>query len=151
DERDISIEMMAFRGQRVQDNATLTNLNRGMADARKVTDKTRNNILPVLNKIDGSYPKDTLAAIADAKANMTGLPAQRGAVDGPNSDPLSVFDQYNKLMDSLDSLYQFVAADAGDQTLINDARALDDLAKMTETTSRQRGFLTVLSESFDKN
>jgi len=145
DERDVSIEMMAFRGQQSTDSNSLTNLTTSMATQRKITDRATAAMLPVLNKIDGSYPADTLAAIADAKANMTGVEALHTAVDGPNSNPLSVFDQYNKVLDSLDNLYEFVAADAGDQQLINDARSLADLGKMTETTSRERGFLTVLA------
>ncbi|WP_344661017.1 sensor histidine kinase, partial [Catenulispora subtropica] len=149
-ERDTSVEMIAFRNQKTPDQATLANLSRGADQLTHTTDRASAAMDPVLAKIDGSYPKDTLAAIADAEANMTGLQALRGAVSS-SSDPQRVFDQYNKLLDSVDSLYQFVAADAGDQQLINDARALNDLAKMTESTSRQRGFLTVLAVSFDPN
>ncbi|WP_194920741.1 nitrate- and nitrite sensing domain-containing protein, partial [Catenulispora rubra] len=152
DERDISIEMMAFRAPTGNaDSATLTNLTTSMATQRKATDRATAVMQPVLNKIDGSYPADTLAAIADAKANMTGVPALHQAVDGAYSNPVSVFDQYNKVLDSLDGLYEFVAADAGDQQLINDARSLADLGKMTETTSRERGFLTTLAVSIDPN
>ncbi|MEZ0106971.1 signal transduction histidine kinase [Catenulispora sp. EB89] len=152
DERDVSIEMMAFRAPTGNtDSATLTNLTTRMATQRKTTDRATAVMQPVLNKIDGSYPADTLAAIADAKANMTGVPALHQAVDGAYSNPLSVFDQYNKVLDSLDGLYEFVAADAGDQQLINDARSLADLGKMTETTSRERGFLTTLAVSIDPN
>ena len=152
DERDISIEMMAFRAPTGNaDSATLTNLTTSMATQRKATDRATAVMQPVLNKIDGSYPADTLAAIADAKANMTGVPALHQAVDGAYSNPLSVFDQYNKVLDSLDGLYEFVAADAGDQQLINDARSLADLGRMTETTSRERGFLTTLAVSIDPN
>ncbi|OLE23383.1 MAG: hypothetical protein AUG49_16140 [Catenulispora sp. 13_1_20CM_3_70_7] len=150
-ERDTSIETMAFRDKRPVDNATLSNLTHGKEDLLHATDRAQAAMAPVLAKIDGSYPKDTLAAIADARANMTGLEALRGTANGATSDPLSVFDQYNKLMDSMGSLYEFVASDAGDQQLINDARALNDLAKMTETASRERGFLTVLAESFIQN
>ena len=98
DERDISIEMMAFRAQQNADSPALTNLSNltnlatSMATQRKVTDRATAAMLPVLNKIDGSYPADTLAAIANAKANMTGVEALHTAVDGPNSNPLSVFD-----------------------------------------------------------
>ncbi|WP_344666831.1 nitrate- and nitrite sensing domain-containing protein [Catenulispora yoronensis] len=150
-ERDNSVEMMAFRDQKTPDQATLSNLNTGVEQLRKTTDKARATILPVLNKIDGSYPKDTLAAIADAKANMSTESSLIQAVNRPFSNPMDVFNQYNKLLDSLNTLYQFVAADAGDQQLINNARALSDLAKMTETTSRERGFLTALSVHFDPN
>ena len=151
DERDISIEMMAFRVQQNTDNSTLTNLTTSMATQRKITDRATAEMLPVLNKIDGSYPADTLAAIANAKANMTGIEALHTAVDGAFSYPVSVFDQYDKVLDSLDNLYEFVAADAGDQQLINDARSLADLGRMTETTSRERGFLTVLAVSSNPN
>ena len=151
DERDVSIEMMAFRSQPATDSGTLTNLTTSMATQRKVTDRATAAMQPVLTKIDSSYPADTLAAIADAKANMTGVEALHTAVDGVNSNPLSVFSQYNKVLDSLDNLYEFVASDAGDQQLINDARTLADVAKMTETTSRERGFLTVLAESSNPN
>jgi signal transduction histidine kinase len=151
DERDISIEMMDFRAQPNTDNSTLTNLTTSMAKQRKATDHATAVMQPVLNKIDGSYPADTLSAIADAKANMTGVPALHQAVDGAYSNPLSVFDQYNKVLDSLDGLYEFVAADAGDQQLINNARSLSDLGKMTETTSRERGFLTTLAVNTDPN
>ncbi|ACU76685.1 putative sensor with HAMP domain [Catenulispora acidiphila DSM 44928] len=151
DERDISIEMMAFRVQQNTDNSTLTNLTTSMATQRKITDRATAEMLPVLNKIDGSYPADTLSAIANAKANMTGIEALHTAVDGAFSYPVSVFDQYDKVLDSLDNLYEFVAADAGDQQLINDARSLADLGRMTETTSRERGFLTVLAVSSNPN
>ena len=150
DERDVSIEMMAFRTPGANPD-TLTNLTTSMATKRKVTDRASDAMTPVLNKIDGSYPADTLAAIADAKANMTGVEALHTAVDGSYSNPLSVFGQYNKVLDSLDNLYEFVAADAGDQQLINDSRSLADLGKMTETTSRERGFLTVLAVRSDPN
>ncbi|MEY9925653.1 signal transduction histidine kinase [Catenulispora sp. GP43] len=150
DERDISIEMMAFRTPGAN-SATLTNLTTSMATQRKITDRASDAMTPVLNKIDGSYPADTLAAIADAEANMTGIEALHTAVDGSYSNPLSVFDQYNKVLDSLDNLYEFVAADAGDQQLINDSRSLSDLGKMTETASRERGFLTVLAVSANPN
>ncbi|NUP47603.1 MAG: sensor histidine kinase, partial [Catenulispora sp.] len=149
-ERDVSAEMMAFRAMSDPDQATLFNLNRSVGDYRKATDKARADLVPVLGKIDGSYPKDTLAAIADAKANMASESALIQAVD-THADAVGAFDQYNKLLDSLNTLYQFVAADAGDQQLINNARALNDLAKMSESTSRERGFLTVLSVHFDPN
>ncbi|MBS2552136.1 nitrate- and nitrite sensing domain-containing protein [Catenulispora sp. NL8] len=150
DERDISIEMMAFRA-RNSDDSTLTNLTTSMAAQRKVTDRVTATMLPALDKIDGSYPADTRAAIANAKANMTGVEALHTAVDGSYSNPLSVFDQYNKVLTSLDGLYEYVASDAGDQQLINDARSLSDLGKMTETTSQERGFLTVLAVTSDPN
>jgi signal transduction histidine kinase len=151
DERDVSVEKMAFASQPVVDKQTVSNFTSSMAVKRKVTDRASAAMDPVLAKIDGSYPADTLAAIADAQANMTGIDALHSAVDGPNSNPLSVFDQYNKVLDSLDNLYEFVAADAGDQQLINDAHSLASVGRMVEYGSRERGFLTTLAVGTSAN